>query len=242
MNVTTIALLSLFSLGAAFVQRVCGFGFGIFIMTILPYLMPSYGEATALSGLLAMVTSTIIVAKMHKHLSWKMLLPILITFLVVSWFAVLFVASNTDTLLRRILGGVLIFASFWFFFLSERIKLKPTMPVQISMGTLSGVMGGLFGMQGPPAVLYFLGAAKSKEQYVALAQTYFLIGNATMTIYRWHSGFVTMEVGKTWLFGLVGVFIGTWIGGIVFNRISAPTLRKLVYLYMGISGLVALIL
>ena len=48
---------------AAFVQRVSGFGFGIFIMTVLPYLMPSYGEATALSGMLALVTSAIIVYK-----------------------------------------------------------------------------------------------------------------------------------------------------------------------------------
>ena len=53
-------LLFLMSLGAAFVQRVSGFGFGIFIMTVLPYIMPSYGEATALSGLMAMVTSMLL--------------------------------------------------------------------------------------------------------------------------------------------------------------------------------------
>ena len=35
-----------FTIGAAFVQRTTGFGFGIFIMTVLPWLMPSYGEAT----------------------------------------------------------------------------------------------------------------------------------------------------------------------------------------------------
>ena len=32
------------TLGASFVQRTTGFGFGIFIMTLLPFLMPSYGE------------------------------------------------------------------------------------------------------------------------------------------------------------------------------------------------------
>ena len=44
------------ALGAAIVQRVSGFGFGIFIMTVLPYLMPTYGEALTLSGTLAIVT------------------------------------------------------------------------------------------------------------------------------------------------------------------------------------------
>lgn len=47
----------LLSIGASFIQRTTGFGFGIFIMTMLPFLMPSYGEATTLSGLLAITTS-----------------------------------------------------------------------------------------------------------------------------------------------------------------------------------------
>lgn len=50
----TIIELFFLSIGASFVQRSTGFGFGIFIMTMLPALMPSYGEATTLSGLLAM--------------------------------------------------------------------------------------------------------------------------------------------------------------------------------------------
>ena len=44
--------LFLLSIGASFVQRTTGFGFGIFIMTMLPSIMPSFGEATTLSGIL----------------------------------------------------------------------------------------------------------------------------------------------------------------------------------------------
>lgn len=44
-------ILSIFLLSiiAGFIQRTTGFGFGIFIMTMLPFLMPSYAEATALT-------------------------------------------------------------------------------------------------------------------------------------------------------------------------------------------------
>ena len=65
MQIEQTLLIALFALGASFVQRVSGFGFGIFIMTLLPHVMPSSGDATALSGLLASVTSLIIVARMH---------------------------------------------------------------------------------------------------------------------------------------------------------------------------------
>ena len=41
--------------------------------------------------------------------------------------------------------------------------------MQVVLGVMSGIMGGLFGMQGPPAVLYFLAVAESKERYAALA-------------------------------------------------------------------------
>ena len=48
----TIILIAVFAALSSFVQRVTGFGFGIVMMVMLPYIMPSYGEATALEALL----------------------------------------------------------------------------------------------------------------------------------------------------------------------------------------------
>lgn len=241
MEVSTILFLLLGSLGAAFVQRVSGFGFGIFIMTILPYLMPSYGEATTLSGLMALVTSLIIATKMYRFLQWRKLLPILVTFLVVSYFAVWFVSMANDGLLKKILGAILILASFYFFWISDKVKLRATMLVQIVMGVLSGVMGGLFGMQGPPAVLYFIACTERKEEYMAMAQTYFLVGNVMMTLYRAQSGFLTEPVLLSWCYCVPAVLLGTWLGTVVFKRISVKVLRKVIYAYMAVSGVVAML-
>ena len=237
----TILLIFLFSLGAAFVQRVSGFGFGIFIMTVLPYLLPSYAEATTLSGSLALVTSIIIVSRMWKFIEWRKLLPILLTFLVVSYISIQFVSLAGDGLLKRILGGVLILVSLWFLFISKHVKVQQTLPMQISMGTISGVMGGFFGMQGPPAVLYFLACTEKKDNYMALAQTYFLIGNTMMTIFRARNGHFTSAVAEGWLYGIVAVLIGTWIGAKVFRMIPIAMLRKIIYIYMAISGVIALV-
>ena len=63
----------LLSMGASFIQRTTGFGFGIFIMTMLPFLMPSYGEATTLSGLLAITTSAAIVWRLRDYVTWQRL-------------------------------------------------------------------------------------------------------------------------------------------------------------------------
>lgn len=240
MQSTDILLLIIMSMGAAFVQRVSGFGFGIFIMTVLPYIMPSYGEATALSGLLASITSGIIVYRMHRNIDWPKLLPILAAFLAVSFFAVGWVRQCDESFLRKILGAAMIAASVWFAFLKDRVSLPATLPVQLSMGSLSGIMGGLFGMQGPPAVLYFIAVNKTKETYIAMAQTYFLVGNLCMTLYRAKSGFVTTDVALAWCYGLLPVLLGTYLGSLVFSRISIPRLRIIIYLYMFVSGVIAL--
>lgn len=241
MSLPVISLIFLMSVGAAFVQRVSGFGFGIFIMTMLPFLLPTYGEATALSGLLALVTSLFITLRLRRYIPWRKLLPILFTFLVVSWMAVMAVAGAPEHLLRIVLGIALMAASLYFFLLSHRLHLPASLGVQIGMGTLSGIMGGLFGMQGPPAVLYFISTTSTKEEYMAIAQCYFLIGNLFMTAYRAQAGFLTPAVAEGWLSGLLGVALGTMLGAKVFHRIPLPLLRRIIYLYMGLSGLLVLL-
>ena len=191
-NIIEIFLLAV---GASFVQRTTGFGFGIFIMTLLPFLMPSYAEATTLSGLLALTTSAIITFRMRKFITWKRLIPILLTFMTVSAVAICMLTRIHDHTLRKILGIVLMITSLYFAFFKERIRLKTTLPYQIGAGTVSGIMGGFFGMQGPPAVLYFISSEPDKNHYMAMAQTYFLIGNAMMTVVRASNGFLTAAVG-----------------------------------------------
>ena len=232
--------LILFTIGAAFVQRTTGFGFGIFIMTVLPWIMPSYGEATTLSGLLASVTSLILTVKYRREIAWRQLLPILATFLVTSFCAVEMLTWLRSDVLRYILGATLILSAVYFAFFARRIRVRPTIAMQVALGVMSGMMGGLFGMQGPPAVLYFLAVAESKERYTALAQCYFLLGNCMMTLYRAGAGFLTADVAAAWCYAVPAVLVGTWLGSLVFNRLSMPLLRKIVYAYIGISGVMTL--
>ncbi len=101
-------------------------------------------------------------------------------------------------------------------------------------------MGGFFGMQGPPAVLYFIQSEPTKEHYMAMAQTYFLIGNVMMTFVRAYNGFLTTTVLIDYCFGLGGVIIGTTLGAYVFKRIPNRIFRYIVYAYIAVSGVIIL--
>ncbi len=231
----------LLCIGASFVQRTTGFGFGIFIMTMLPFFLPSYGEATTLSGLLAMTTSAAIVWRLRRYIVWIRLWRILLTFIIVSAFAIVALTRIHDHDLHIILGGTLVLISLYFCLFSHRIKLPTRPSVQVGAGVLSGLMGGLFGMQGPPAVLYFIASEPDKKHYMAMAQTYFLVGNLMMTFVRALNGIFTTAVMTDYLYGVGGVVIGTWLGAYVFNRIPTRFFRYIVYAYIGISGLIILV-
>ena len=236
----TIWQLFLLSIGASFVQRTTGFGFGIFIMTMLPSIMPSYGEATTLSGILAMTTSMIIVIQKRNYIVWHRLFIILLTFTVVSVGAVFVLKKMEYGILNLLLGITLIAVSIYFFFFSKRIKVKPTKIIQLTTGTISGLMGGFFGMQGPPAVLYFVSSEPDKDHYMAMTQAYFLIGNMIMTFARAYNGFFTSDVTTGYIYGLAGILLGNVTGAYVFRYISGSLLRYIIYAYIGISGFIFL--
>lgn len=196
-----IIYIFLLAIGASFVQRTTGFGFGIFIMTALPFLMPSYAEAVTLSGILSLTSSTVVMLKYRKFVNWKRLLPILATFFLMSSLAILILERIEGQTMRIILGSILILVSLYFSFFKEKLQriIRPTKGWQLGTGTVSGVMGGLFGMQGPPVVLYLINSEPDKNHYMGMIQTYAVLTNIIMLVVRTYNGHVTPAVGMTYL-------------------------------------------
>ena len=238
-----ILYLILLAAGASFIQRTIGFGFGIFIMTALPFLMPSYAEAVTLSGLLSLTSATVVMLQYVKYVTWKRFLPILGAFIVFSTAAILMLDKIEGPMMRMILGCMLIFLSLYFSFFKERLQkhIRPTPGWMLGAGSVSGIMGGLFGMQGPPVVLYLIVSEPSKNHYMGMIQTYAVATNITMLAVRIYNGYVTPAVGTSYLYGLAGLAIGVIAGNWAFKRIPSRLFTYLVYAYIGISGAVILL-
>lgn len=233
----------LLAAGASFIQRTIGFGFGIFIMTALPFLMPSYAEAVTLSGLLSLTSATVVMIQFVKYVTWKRLLPMVGAFVVFSTAAILLLDKMEGPTMRRILGLMLLFLSFYFAFFKEKLQryIKPTPGWLLGTGSVSGVMGGLFGMHGPPIVLYLIVSEPSKNHYMGMIQTYAVITNITMLAVRAYNGYVTPTVGTTYLYALGGLIVGIIAGNWAYKRIPNRLFTYIVYAYIGISGAIILL-
>ncbi len=237
-----IPYIILLAAGASFVQRTVGFGFGIFIMTALPFLMPSYGEAVTLSGLLSLTSATVVMIKYLKFVTWRRLLPMVGAFVLFSSVAILLLDRIEGRTMKIVLGAVLILISLYFSFFKEKLQkiIRPTRGWQLGTGSVSGVMGGLFGMHGPPVVLYLISSEPDKDHYMGMIQTYAVVTNITMLIVRAFSGYVTPAVGTSYIYGLAGLVVGILAGNWVYRRIPGRIFTYVVYVYIGISGAIIL--
>lgn len=232
--------ITLLAAGASFVQRTIGFGFGIFIMTALPFFMPSYGEAVTLSGLLSLTSATVVMLKYIKYVTWQRLLPMVAAFVLFSTIAICLLDRIEGQSMRIFLGIMLIIISIYFTFFKEKLQkiIRPTKRWQLGTGSVSGIMGGLFGMHGPPVVLYLISSEPDKDHYMGMIQTYAVITNITMIIVRAISGYVTPAVGTTYLYGLSGLAIGIIAGNWAYSRIPNRLFTYIVYAYICISGII----
>ena len=238
-----ILYIILLAAGASFVQRTIGFGFGIFIMTALPFLMPSSGEAVTLSGLLSLTSAAVVMIKYLKYVTWKRFLPIVASFVIFSTLAICMLDKIEGHAMRMILGIVLIIISLYFSFFKDKLQkiIRPTPGWQLGAGAASGVMGGLFGMHGPPVVLYLVASEPDKDHYMGMIQTYAFVTNLTMLAVRAWNGYVTPTVGTTYIYGLIGLAVGVLVGNWAYNRIPNRIFTYVVYAYIAISGLVILL-
>lgn len=238
-----IIFLILLAAGASFIQRTIGFGFGIFIMTALPFLMPSYGEAVTLSGLLSLTSATIVMVKYLKFVTWKRLLPIVASFIIFSTIAICLLDKIEGQAMRRILGITLILISLYFSFFKARLQklIRPTKGWQYGTGAASGIMGGLFAMHGPPVVLYLIVSEPAKDHYMGMIQTYAVVTNITMLAVRAFNGYVTPAVGSSYIYSLIGLAIGVIAGNWAFKHIPNRLFTYIVYAYIGVSGLIILL-
>ncbi len=240
MEVLNYIFLILVGIGAAFVQRVSGFGLGIFAMMFLPHLLPSNTAAATISCLFSCCITAYNTIKYHKSISFRTALPMLAAAIVSIPIAVYFAAMVSDNIFKILLGSMLILLSLYFLFFNKKIKIKPTPINGVIAGALGGVLNGLFSTGGPPAVLYLTSATPDNITYFATIQFYFCLTNVYATATRAISGLVTWELILYAAIGFIGCLIGDTIGKLVFDKLDAKKLKAVIYIAMIISGIVML--
>lgn len=221
---------------AGIVQGISGFAFAMIFLAIMQYFIP-YGELLALSSLLASAMLAVNSFVYRRHIQWRQLpVPLVVNF-VVTVLAIQFLKGTMSfPYWHKLLGVVFILLALYLYFWQHRIQIRPTVLTMVLLCTAGGILGGLFGVGGPPIVLYYLATIDDKNKYLGTTQMFFLVNNLYDFGGRLASGMVVPEVLQYGVLAIGTTLVGLWIGSRIFRLINADMLKKIVYAVIFVDG------
>ena len=236
-DILTFVLVAAITLAASYIQGATGFGFGIFAMILLPSIL-AYTEANVLSSILSSLSSLFVAILMFRKIHWRNTIFPVVGCLISTYLAVSIIKTQSPKVLTLLLGVALFALSMYFFFFSDKIKIKPTWYAGLIAGILSGIMSGMFSMGGPPVVIYFMQSEDSTDGYMATISAYFVLSGVIAISMKAAAGFITVPVWIALAVGVPAMLLGSFVGKRMRDHINAKLIKRIVYGFMATSGVI----
>ena len=225
---------------AGLVQTVTGFGSGVVLIMVLSILFPMT-VAPSLNTSICLALSVSLAWRFRKDIDFHLVLVPAVPYLTMGVCAISLLDFMDMKVLAISFGVFLMALSLYFLLLEKRVHLQPNYPTAIFCGTISGVFAGLFGVGGPLMALYFLTITKSRAAYVATLQFFFVLSNVVTMSTRLFQGYYPLDLLPVTIVGILGVTAGKHLGLKIAEKLDGERLKKIIYLFVGISGAINVI-
>jgi uncharacterized membrane protein YfcA len=225
---------------AGFIQTVTGFGAGSLLMAVFPYFF-SMTAAPALSSSICWGLNLMLTWQYRKAIEWKIILLPGLCYIVFALLSIQFVGKMNYDALTIAFGVFFIILSVYFFFFSKKLTFKGTTGSAVFCSVISGICSGLFGVGGPLMAVYYVSVTDKRETYIASLQTIFAVNGLTILLMRLAKGYYTADMIPLTLAGIAGMFLGKVLGVKSADKLDGDRFKKIVYAFVGISGLVTII-
>jgi uncharacterized protein len=242
-------LTALVVLAATTVHGIVGFGTGQITMAVLPFFREP-GPASIIVSIIVFVTNVRVFWNSREDFVLKDWLIPVIGLAVGLPIGIWLFSSLEQDQMSMVIGIVMLIATILIFLtrqiesLRKKIRESGYQPGPISgilAGFLSGIMGGAVSIPGPPMIIY--GAFLVETEYWTPKQmkAIFTAFFATNLLYRLgvllFTGDVTAELTLEALIILPAVFLGTWLGLLLFDRMPREAFRWFVLIFLFVLSL-----
>lgn len=236
----TYAIMALAALAGGIIQPLTGFGSAVILMVAAQY----FFDITIAPGVVAaicMFQSGIMAWNRRKSIDLKQILPPIALYTVCSLAVINLLGSMDLHVLTAAFGGFLMLLALYFLFIAKRVSLKPGLAAGMLCSGFSGCCAGAFTVGGPMMALYFVAIARDKDTYVANMQFLFAATNLTNLAMRAVRGLYGAQYLPVTAVGVIFVLVGMVIGSALSKRMCGDVARQVVYIGVGVSGLVTLL-
>ncbi len=219
---------------ATVVRSALGFGEALIAVPLLALVMP-VEEAAPTAVLVSITVAFVIVLQ-----DWRRVHLRSAGWLVVSTFlgiplGLLLLKKLPESIVDVILGVVV--AAFSLYSLASRRdrELKDDRLAGI-FGFAAGVLGGAYGMNGPPLAIYGSLRRWAPEHFRATLQAYFLPASLAGMAGYWIAGLWTPSVNRFYLDSLPGVVIAIFLGRAINRRLSGRRFISWIHVCLIVIG------
>ena len=246
------AMMGLAALAGGVIQPLTGFGAAV-IMMVAASAFYDMTIAPTIVALICMAQSGTMTWMYRKHIDVKQIaLPI--GLYTVCSLVIINLLGNFDLHVLTALFGAFLIALAAYFLLfattetgndklfAKRVKLdQPGLAAGLVCSAFSGCCAGAFTIGGPMMALYFVAIARSKETYVGNMQFLFFTTNHINFTMRTVRGYFSAALLPMAGLGMACILLGLWIGTRLSRKMSGDVARQVVYIGVGVSGLVTLV-
>ena len=239
MHTTTIALLLVVFL-ATLIRSTFGFGEALIAVPLLALSMP-IEIAAPVAVLLSITIAAVVVLqdwrKIHVRSTGWLLAP---TLLGIPLGVVLLTSAHQQAV-KAALAIVIMSFSGYFLLRRKPIELRRDSRVWLlGCGFAAGVLGGAYGMNGPPLVIYGAMRRWSPQHFRATLQGYFLPASVVAMAGYWLAGVWIPAVTHYYLVSLLVVLPGIYLGRFINHRLQGDAF--LTYVHGGLVCVGAILL
>ena len=218
-----------------------GFGAGLIAVGSLAVVLSDIKDVVVMMMLVSLPPEILVVVTSRKHISWKGVGLACVGVAVGLPLGTLALERGDPSVTLTLLGGFLILVGLAFVLLPEKGRVRwPAWSAPV-VGTLAGVLGGMFGTAGPPLILYYRLAGMTKGAFRGNLMAIFLL----LAIMRLPSYGLTGLITMPRLLSAASVFpvvlLGAWIGNHVHLNISERTFQRLVAVALALIGILLLV-
>lgn len=226
---------------ATLIRSAFGFGEALVAVPLLAFFMP-VKEATPLAVLLSITVATIIVIQDWNRIHLRSAGWLVAATAAGLPLGIWLLSSNHQRAVRCGLGALILFFSVYSLLRRRPPHLHDDHLVWLLVcGMLAGVLGGAYGINGPPLVIYGAMRRWSPQHFRATLQAYFLPAGLMGMVGYGVSGLWVHSVSRDYLVSLPVVIPAVFLGRFINHRLTSAAFLKYVYTGLGVAGTLLLV-
>jgi uncharacterized membrane protein YfcA len=224
---------------AGAIQGLSGFGGALLSLPLLALFL-DIKTAIPVTGLFAQVLTLFLLIQLRRHWDWKKIYPLCLGSIPGIPLGVWFLNRIEGQFIQWTVGTVLVTYVVYSFLLKPAVR-NTGRAWAYSFGFMAGFLGGAISAKGPPVIVYTSLQPWTKDQIKVTLQGFFTISGIMVIVSQALGGLVTGRVLWYFLTGLPLLLIGTWVGSLLYGRIGEVTFRKIMFILMGLLGLLMIL-